>query len=316
MDMSGCEDKRPGKRKITKKDVQEISGHTHTIMSDGLLDIWQSIALHQRLGIKELVVTDHDYITLEDGHPKTLRAKMLGDRIGMKIRSGAEFSCFVEIKSFGLGRDTLSVHIIGKDIGSDNPEMLDLLAGLAKGREERSILILEKIRELNPDQKFKLPERIAKAEGVITTADIAKAVCDLNSGLDFRDFLHLLIKDRKYVVPHDKADARKTIAVINKTGGSVWCHAVRSMRKIGFFGHFEEVADILKGYGLGGIEVFARGQSPEETLIILDYCIKNDLEVCTSGDVHVAEDLMRYIEEIDECFEDEKFLAYLEAINN
>ena len=61
--------------------------HCHTKMSDGSLGIDELVQLAKRSGLSAIAVTDHDTFS------GALRAKSYGDRIGMDVLPGAEFSC-------------------------------------------------------------------------------------------------------------------------------------------------------------------------------------------------------------------------------
>lgn len=61
--------------------------HCHTKMSDGSVGIDELVQLAKRSGLSAIAVTDHDTFS------GALRAKSYGDRIGMDVLPGAEFSC-------------------------------------------------------------------------------------------------------------------------------------------------------------------------------------------------------------------------------
>lgn len=296
--------------KSKRKRNRRKSGHNHTTRSDGSLPSWKLIILHRLLGFEELVFTDHDYVTLQEGRIETHLIKALGRILGMKIYSGAEFSCFLDVGFLNIEKKILKIHIIGRDFKKDDPEIRDILVYLGERRAHRATLTLEKISNLRPE--LRLPERIKKSKGVITSFDIAKAVCALNSDLDFKNFYRLLIKDDRYRVPQDSAEAKETIKAINRAGPSVWCHPVRTMKKN--FDYFEDVADILVENGLSGIEVIGRDQSPEQTLRMIKYCISRDIRMYASADTHIPDNLIQYVKTMDEYGENEMFRPYMEAI--
>lgn len=60
--------------------------HCHTKMSDGSVGITEIVMLARRSGIKTIAITDHDTFA------GATRAKIVGDRHGVQVLPGAEFS--------------------------------------------------------------------------------------------------------------------------------------------------------------------------------------------------------------------------------
>ena len=61
--------------------------HCHTRLSDGSIGIEDLIALAKSAGLKTIAVTDHDT------YAGAMRAKILGERSGLQVLPGIEFSC-------------------------------------------------------------------------------------------------------------------------------------------------------------------------------------------------------------------------------
>lgn len=60
--------------------------HCHTRLSNGSLSIDEMIALAKSKGVETIAITDHDCLT------GTVRAKIIGERNGIKVITGAEIS--------------------------------------------------------------------------------------------------------------------------------------------------------------------------------------------------------------------------------
>lgn len=60
--------------------------HCHTRLSNGSLSIDEMIALAKSKGVETIAITDHDCLT------GTVRAKLIGERNGIKVITGAEIS--------------------------------------------------------------------------------------------------------------------------------------------------------------------------------------------------------------------------------
>lgn len=61
--------------------------HCHTKMSDGSVGIDEVVLLAKRVGLPAISVTDHDTLS------GSVRAKIFGDRQGVEVIPGVEFSC-------------------------------------------------------------------------------------------------------------------------------------------------------------------------------------------------------------------------------
>lgn len=84
--------------------------HCHTKLSDGSMGIDDIIVLAEKRGIDTLAITDHDCLA------GTVRAKLIGERRGIKVIPGVEISAYdKEIDS--------EVHILG--YLSDSPDRLE-----------------------------------------------------------------------------------------------------------------------------------------------------------------------------------------------
>lgn len=62
--------------------------HCHTKLSDGSLGIDDIIVLAEKCGVKTIAITDHDCLA------GTVRARLIGERHGIKVVQGVEISAF------------------------------------------------------------------------------------------------------------------------------------------------------------------------------------------------------------------------------
>uniref|UniRef100_UPI003FEE15CE PHP domain-containing protein n=1 Tax=Candidatus Fimivicinus sp. TaxID=3056640 RepID=UPI003FEE15CE len=61
--------------------------HCHTRLSDGSLGIEDLILLAKKLKVETIAITDHDCLA------GTVRGKVIGERHGVQVIPGVEFSC-------------------------------------------------------------------------------------------------------------------------------------------------------------------------------------------------------------------------------
>lgn len=103
--------------------------HCHTKLSDGSMGIDDIIILAEKLGITTLAITDHDCLA------GTVRAKIVGERRGIKVIPGVEISAY--------DKDTDSeVHILG--YLCDSPDRLEGLCNrnrIARKRAAQYMMI-------------------------------------------------------------------------------------------------------------------------------------------------------------------------------
>lgn len=62
--------------------------HCHTKLSDGSLGIEDLISIAKKLGLHTISITDHDTLA------GTVRGKVIGERYGLTVIPGVEFSCY------------------------------------------------------------------------------------------------------------------------------------------------------------------------------------------------------------------------------
>ena len=105
--------------------------HLHTIYSDGRLSVNELIELASYYDINAISITDHD----------TLRGQEEGLFISKK--SNIEYITGVEVSTILDGKE---IHILGYGIDIENPELSYLFEKIRKDRVERTISILEKLR--------------------------------------------------------------------------------------------------------------------------------------------------------------------------
>lgn len=273
--------------------LEKIAGswHNHTPLSDGLLGPLRLILLHRRYGFGEMVVTDHDFISLPDGSWQSGAVRLAGRLAGVRVISGAEFSCSLFVAELGLSKKKISPHIVGIGLGKPAAELREMAAALAAARERREAEVLERLRRLRPE--LCLPDRLEKRRGVLTSTDVALAVKKLNPALDLGPLLQSLIKDPAYLVPWEKANAEKMIAAIHASGGrAIWAHPGKTLKED--FDRFELVAEKLAGWELDGIEAFATGQDLAQTLRIIRCCRRQHLRIGGGADTHWEKQLADY----------------------
>lgn len=105
--------------------------HTHSIYSDGTSTPEELVSMAVNLELKALALTDHDTV---DGIPELIN---YGNMAGLQIISGVEISATHRERS---------LHILGYGINIKAPDFQRWLQPVQKGRLQRNVRILEKLR--------------------------------------------------------------------------------------------------------------------------------------------------------------------------
>lgn len=104
--------------------------HTHSRYSDGTSTPAEVVRRARKKGVEILVLTDHDSVA---GFPE---ARDEASRSGLRI------GCGIEINT----REPEQVHILGYGIDPGSPILAERLADYRERREQRAILIVERLR--------------------------------------------------------------------------------------------------------------------------------------------------------------------------
>lgn len=214
--------------------------HCHTKLSDGSTSIDEIILLAKKMGIGTISVTDHDTFA------GSKRAKIIGQRYGINVVMGAEFS------SFDYKRHK-EIHILC--YMCDFPDRLEgLCKKIGQSRQKAAAYMLQKIMRFYPIS----PEMVSKkAQGStnVFKNHIVQAIMDAgyvmaNHGVIFEKLFNPINGIAKLVSEYP--DTSDVIEQIHEAGGlAVLAHPDVS-------DGFDFIEDLIYS-GLDGIEVWHPG---------------------------------------------------------
>ena len=96
--------------------------HVHTTHSDGVCSPCEVVVAAARVGLAALAITDHDTVSaLAVARPEAARW-------GIELIPGVELTC---------GHDGRELHILGHFIRDEDPALLEAMASLRAGRDQR-----------------------------------------------------------------------------------------------------------------------------------------------------------------------------------
>ena len=242
--------------------------HCHTTMSDGSLGIEDVIVQAKRMNIDFLSITDHDTLS------SFSRAKILGDRYGVKMIQGVEMSAWDKERN-------QKVHII-----CYAPQKPDRLEGLClkscEIRKACSKEMIEKVMELYPIT----PESVLKhctASKSIYKSHIMRALIEYGYALEFYGEL-----DKKLfshdggicLVEREYPDVRFVLDLIHTARG------VAVMAHPALYDNMDLLVELAEEKKLDGVEVNHYSADEAKRKELLDIAEKYDLIVTGGSDFH------------------------------
>ncbi len=233
--------------------------HCHTKLSDGSMGIDDIILLAQKRGVETLAVTDRDCLA------GTVRAKLIGERHGIKVIPG------VEISSYDSENKT-EVYIIG--FMSDSPDRLEGLCHrnlLARKRAAQYMMI-------KASQKYPISADLVLkcAQGSTNVYPVHIMAALVESGIttelygDLYKELFTEGSENSILVRPKLSEPEEIISAIHDAGG---------IAILAYTGTYQgtTVLEKLMKAGLDGIEVWCPQHDEETTAELAVFAKKNGL---------------------------------------
>ena len=242
--------------------------HCHTTMSDGSLGIEDVILQAKRMNIDFLSITDHDTLS------SFSRAKILGERYGVKMIQGVEMSAWDKERN-------RKVHII-----CYAPKKPDRLEGLClkscEIRKSCSKEMIEKVMQLYPIT----PESVLKhctGSKSIYKSHIIRALIEYGYALEFYGELDkklFSVDSGICLVEREYPDVRFVLELIHSARG------VAVMAHPALYDSMELLAELAEEKKLDGVEVYHYSADDNQKKEMLDIAEKYDLIVTGGSDFH------------------------------
>lgn len=243
--------------------------HCHTKLSDGSIGIEDLVLLAKNSGLKTIAVTDHDTFA------GATRAKVIGERAGLQVLPGVEFSC----QDKETGR---KVHLL-----CYMPEYPDRLQGLCKETsEKRKVAGQHYAAEVM--KRYPIPVSLIK-KWVSGSTNIYKQhimLALMDAGYTTQIFGKLyqrLFRSDNGVkmMKIDYPDVRDVLKEVHDACGlAVLAHPF-------LYDSFDLIPE-LAGLGLDGVEVWHPTQNEEQSNQLIEIAKKYDLCMTGGSDFHGA----------------------------
>ena len=258
----------------------KIDMHIHTFYSDGQAAPAAIVKKAKELGYEKIAITDHDGT---DGIEEALQE---GKREDIEVVPGIELA---SVTDNGIG-----LHILGYGIDRDSKELKNTLSILAEKRADRNRKLIEVLNEMG----YEIDEedlRRFQPNDFIGKPVIARALVEKGYAKDVSEVFNsdkFLANKRAKAIKKEKIDFAEAVAVIKAAGGSaVLAHPIQT-RHIGkpgsreFYDNISEIIDVLKGFGLEGLECFHPDQNREQTLEFIKIAEDRGLYITRGSDFH------------------------------
>ncbi|MDQ0206218.1 PHP domain-containing protein [Alkalicoccobacillus murimartini] len=218
--------------------------HMHSTASDGGYSPSVLVEKCHAVGLKQIALTDHDTV---DG---TFEAMKVGERLGVRVLPGIEFSCVFEKKS---------VHMLGLGVDVHHEAFQQMLSKQRDMRQRRMNIMLQKLSDVGVH--VTADEVLAEADGgsigrphvakVLIKHDVVKTVAEA--------FDRYLAEGKPcYVEKEREMTVKEAIDWTHEVGGlSIVAHP-------GYYGLDHELIHWITKWGMDGIEVYHRDHEKQD----------------------------------------------------
>lgn len=213
--------------------------HVHTIASDGGDAPEEIVRKALDIGLEAVAITDHDTIS------------GIAPAVNAARGTGLEVVPGIEINTDYRERE---VHILGYFIENSNPQFLEGVDRLARGRVKRITAMVQKLRDMGLQLT---PEEVFAVAGpdVVGRLHVAQVLVNRNIVSSIGEAFEKYIgRGRPGYVPRTRFSPVEAVQLIRAGGG------VPVLAHPGTIGN-DEIIGLLIPYGLRGIEVY----HPEHT---------------------------------------------------
>lgn len=243
--------------------------HTHSTISDGALSPINLVKRAHEKGVNVLALTDHDAV---DG---VAEARGAAREVGIYLVSGVEISV-----TWRRG----VVHIVGLNIDTENPQLLEGLEEMRRRRELRAKKIAQKLEKFGIADAYEGAMEMGACDA-LTRTHFARLLVERGHAKDMQDaFNRWLGRKAKAYVGGEWASLREAVTWINDAGGqSVIAHPIRykyTLTKLG------ELISEFKDYGGVAMEVVSSSHNVQERARMGQVAIRQGLLASAGSDFH------------------------------
>lgn len=248
--------------------------HCHTVFSDGTCTPTSLVLQACELGLQGVAICDHDTSAgWEEFHTAAVQANLpvlYGTEITAQANKGAT-----------------SVHVLAYQYDPLDPVIMQLFASTRQARLQRTRRMVEALSADYPITWQSVIDQANKGEQTtIGRPHIADALVALGVYRERSEaFAHAVSVHSPYYIPTPSPDVHEVIDAIKHAGGvSVIAHLGDRQRNETLL-RDEQIADLVKE-GLDGLEVYHRGNQPDQRDRLLRLANQHQLLVTGGSDWH------------------------------
>ncbi|WKX25262.1 RNase RNM [Tatumella ptyseos] len=245
--------------------------HTHTQASDGVLSARELVLRANERGVKVLAITDHDTTAAIEDAQNAIRE----ENLDLTLITGVEISTLWE---------NHEIHIVGLGFDPQHPAMVTLLQQQYQRREDRAVMIAERLAKAGIKDALSGARHEAGA-GQITRAHFARYLIQQGKAETMAQvFKNYLARGKTGYVPAQWCTLPDAVEAIHQAGGvAVVAHPARYQlsnkwlkRLLAYF------ADV----GGDAMEVAQCQQAPNERQQLAKYAVDYGLSGSLGSDFH------------------------------
>ena len=245
--------------------------HCHSTVSDGLLTPAEVVRRAHANGVDLLALTDHDEISGLD------EARAVATEFGLRFIDGVEISV-----SWG---DDTTVHIVALDIDPHDRALIDGLAQVRSGRDERATQMGAELEKVGIHGAHQGALRFVGNPALVSRSHFARYIVEAGHAKDVKSvFDHWLAKGKPGYVAHSWATLAQALGWISGAGGlAVLAHPGRYRLSN------KELRQLLvefRDLGGRGIEVLSGSHSDEEVSAFARYAREFGFLASRASDFH------------------------------
>ncbi len=240
--------------------------HSHTTVSDGVLEPEELVDHAARKGLHFLAITDHD------ATGGLARALERAERYpALTVIPGVELSADV---------DEGEIHVLGYLDSYEDPDFQGQMEKFQEGRVGRARGMVKKLGELGMDVDWERVQEIA-GDGAIGRPHVAQALLEKGHVGSVQEAFNLYIgRNGPAYVGRVRLTPGDAIRLIQSVGGrAVLAHP-------SFTRNVESLLPGLKAEGLAGMEVHYARYTPDQIARLKRLADRHDLVPCGGSDYH------------------------------
>ncbi len=242
--------------------------HCHSKISDGSLSSEELISLAKRVELTAISITNHDTMA------GTEKARLLGEKVGIRVIPGAEISAW----DYDRKR---KVHLLC--YMPDDPDKINAFCQQTiKNRQKAALMMLQKIMRLYPIPTDIVAKRAAGSTNIFKQ-HIMHALMECGYSKDMFGELYQKLFNRETGIaffPVEYPDIREAVTVVREAGGvAILAHPFQ-------FDSIELMEELTAEHMLDGIEAYHSRYDLEASMKLSAFAHDHQLLVTGGSDFH------------------------------